>query len=314
VVAETTATGALQALYVRAGDDLIAQLRPDATNPGALTTRYYHADAIGSIRALTDEAGAITDKYEYTAFGEKLTHEGDDKQPYAFTAEPRDPSAAWQHHRARWLDPTTGRFTRMDAWPGTSYDPASLHRYLYARTDPVDRIDPSGLSESSLTGRLTAIAAQVTIFLSNFGSNLRSAFAQGGPVLGEFFQNIGRYAQDKTLHVLQVFQRFHPQLIVRESKEAGPRVIDFFVRFGNRSAFIETKWGLPWRRGEALLRLAEQVKAAAMTGEGEVVIFTIRAPTAAQLDLLRSALGNLQVTLVHGVDAWGEWLTRFVGR
>jgi uncharacterized protein RhaS with RHS repeats len=98
VVAETDDSGNLAAYYVR-GDDLLGVLRPDGG--GDFTARYYHADGIGSIRALTDEAGNITDSYTHTAFGELLEHIGADPQPYAFTGEPLDPNIGWQYHRAR---------------------------------------------------------------------------------------------------------------------------------------------------------------------------------------------------------------------
>ena len=63
-------------------------MRPNGS--GGWASRFYHADHIGSVRRLTDESGAITDGYTYTAFGEPLGHSGTDVQPYAFTGEPYD--------------------------------------------------------------------------------------------------------------------------------------------------------------------------------------------------------------------------------
>ena len=106
VVAETDETGAFKAYYLR-GDDLLAVLRPD---PGSsYLARFYHADGLGSIRRLTDEAGTITDGYTYSAFGELLDHTGTDPQPYAFTGEPSIPT---------WASSTTehGGWTR--GWDG----------------------------------------------------------------------------------------------------------------------------------------------------------------------------------------------------
>jgi RHS repeat-associated protein len=79
-----------------------------------------------------------------SAFGELLAHTGSDPQPYAFTGEPLDPNSGFQYHRARWMDPRTGRFTGMDPFEGMSPDPLSLHRYLYAHASPVLLADPSG--------------------------------------------------------------------------------------------------------------------------------------------------------------------------
>jgi len=45
---------------------------------------------------------------------------------------------------ARYLNPNTGRFQTLDSYEGNSQDPQSLHKYLYAHGNPVNRIDPSG--------------------------------------------------------------------------------------------------------------------------------------------------------------------------
>jgi RHS repeat-associated protein len=145
VVAETNGTGGLVAHYVR-GDDLLAVMRPNGS--GGWTSRFYHSDHIGSVRRLTDETGVVTDWYVYSAFGELLGHTGTDPQPYAFTGEPYDPNLGFQYHRARWIDPRVGRFTAMDAFAGQAFEPASLHKYSYAHSNPVSLTDPSGLFAS----------------------------------------------------------------------------------------------------------------------------------------------------------------------
>ena len=157
------ATPALRALYVR-GDDLLAVLRPLIAAPSSATdwqTRYYHADGIGSIRRLTDEAGNITDGYTYSAFGELLAHTGTDPQPYAFTGEPLDPNSGFQYHRARWMDPRTGRFTGMDSFGGNGSDPASLHRYLYAYASPISNTDPTGLFTLPSLATISAVLTTI---------------------------------------------------------------------------------------------------------------------------------------------------------
>jgi RHS repeat-associated protein len=73
------------------------------------------------------------------------------------------PELAGNYHRARWMDPRTGRFTGMDPWRGSPSDPATLHRYGYVRNDPANRRDPTGLYEGSLSGSLVTMAAVVTL-------------------------------------------------------------------------------------------------------------------------------------------------------
>jgi RHS repeat-associated protein len=320
VVAETDPTAAtptLKALYIR-GDDLLAVMRPLVSAPASAAdwqTRYYHADGLGSIRRLTDEAANVTDGYTYTAFGELLAHTGSDLQPYAFTGEPLDPNSGFQYHRARWMEPSTGRFTGMDPWGGSPFEPLTLHRYLYANLDPVNLIDPSGYE--GLGTQLSALSGAVTVFLSNFGATLTNAFRQGGPVLGEFFQNLGRFAQGTGMEVIYAYQRFRPALQVLPQRLAGSgtRVIDVFLRLGDRAAWIEMKFGLPWKGGETLTRLVDQVRQALATGEGEVVLWSLKEPVTRQLSLLRGALGNdyARVRLVYGVQGLGQWLSEFFG-
>ncbi|MBI2568444.1 MAG: hypothetical protein HYV63_15595, partial [Candidatus Schekmanbacteria bacterium] len=152
VVAELDAADNPTARYLRADDELLAVIREGAT-------RYIHADGIGSIRALTDEAGAVTDRYAYSAFGEPLAHDGADPQPYRFAGEPYDTSSGFAYHRARWMDPSAGRFASMDPWGGSPFDPASLHRYTYAANDPVLVVDPTG--RMTVTEALVVVGARI---------------------------------------------------------------------------------------------------------------------------------------------------------
>ncbi|MBI2570090.1 MAG: RHS repeat-associated core domain-containing protein, partial [Candidatus Schekmanbacteria bacterium] len=154
VVADLDAAGNPTARYLRADDELLAVIRDGES-------RYVHADGIGSIRVLTDETGAVTDRYAYSAFGEPLAHDGADPQPYRFAGEPYDTSSGFAYHRARWMDPSAGRFASMDPWSGSPFDPASLHRYTYAANDPVLVVDPTG--RMTVTEALVVVGARMAL-------------------------------------------------------------------------------------------------------------------------------------------------------
>lgn len=145
VVAESDgATGALIAYYVR-GNDLLASMRPVAGG-ASWVSRFFHADGLGSIRALTDESGNVTDRYDFEAFGKLLAHQGNDPNTYLFAGEASDPTSGLSYLRARWLSPALGLFVSSDPLagmtPGTVFD----HLYAYAGGNPVDRVDPTGLA------------------------------------------------------------------------------------------------------------------------------------------------------------------------
>jgi RHS repeat-associated protein len=142
VVLEGSSTTAVSAYYVR-GDDLISVIRPQTGAPSVV--RNYHADGLGSIRALTDEAGLVTDTWQFEAFGSVVSHTGSDPNAYLFAGEMLDPNVGWAYHRARWMDPSVGRFASSDSFAGISSDPLTLHKYLYAGANPALNVDPSGL-------------------------------------------------------------------------------------------------------------------------------------------------------------------------
>jgi RHS repeat-associated protein len=107
-------------------------------------TIYFVYDGHGSVRALTDQTGAVTDTYDYDAFGNLLHSTGTTLNNYRFAGEQFDPDLNLYFNRARYLNTSTGRFWNMDSFEGDQFAPVSLHKYLYASADPVDRIDPNG--------------------------------------------------------------------------------------------------------------------------------------------------------------------------
>ena len=138
VVAEVVG-GQVETLYTRAGDRLLSLYRP-----GGDTRRFYHADVLGSVRALTDETGTVTDRYTFEAFGELIDHQGQDPNPYLFAGEALERSTGLYYLRARWMDPGAGRLAGMDPFAGLVSEPMTLHPFLYAAADPVNKTDPSG--------------------------------------------------------------------------------------------------------------------------------------------------------------------------
>jgi RHS repeat-associated protein len=137
VVLETDGSGALLASYVLAGPELISQRRAGSTS-------YYLHDAQGSVRTLTDLAGAVTEKYTYAAFGELVEQEGATENPYRYTGQQYGEASGLYSLRARYYDPAAGRFLSRDKGVVDLLDPSEYNRYPYVANNPVNGIDPSG--------------------------------------------------------------------------------------------------------------------------------------------------------------------------
>ena len=108
------------------------------------TPSFYEYDGGGSVRQLTNSTGQVTDKYEYDAFGHSFTLSGTTPNNYLYQGEQFDSDLGLYYLRARYYNPQTGRFLSRDPEDGDYTDPKTLHKYLYANGDPVNRIDPSG--------------------------------------------------------------------------------------------------------------------------------------------------------------------------
>ena len=108
------------------------------------TLSFYGYDGHGSVRQLTNSTGAVTDTYDYDAFGNLINQTGSTPNVYLFAGEQFDPALGLYYNRARDLNTQTGRFITMDTVEVDTQDPSSLHRYIYAEQNPVNDLDPSG--------------------------------------------------------------------------------------------------------------------------------------------------------------------------
>jgi RHS repeat-associated protein len=151
VLMETT--GGQDTLYLY-GLDLLAQVQPGGSR------RYYHADALGSVRALSNGTGQGVASYTYDAFGTIRSQSDGAGNPFTFTGQQLDGETGLVFLRARYYEPGTGRFVSRDILPGAIGRPTSLNRFVYCENEPVGRTDPSGqMGFPSALGWLNKIVA-----------------------------------------------------------------------------------------------------------------------------------------------------------
>ncbi|REJ76531.1 MAG: RHS repeat-associated core domain-containing protein, partial [Planctomycetota bacterium] len=104
-------------------------------------SRWYHFDAIGSTRELTDAAEVVTATRLYDAWGVPLASSGSTVFPFAFVGQLGyydDAESLLRYVRARLVAASTGRWTSSDPLK-------AIRTYTYADNQPTVLIDPSGL-------------------------------------------------------------------------------------------------------------------------------------------------------------------------
>ena len=180
-VLEETVNGVVQREYTYG----LQRISQDQSINGAWTASFYGYDGAGSVRQLTNTAGVVTDEYEYDAFGNSFTKTGTTPNNYLYRGELFDSDLGLYYLRARYYNPSTGRFLSRDPYDGNTILPISLHKYLYASGNPVNRIDPRGreaMFEYSI--RMNAAIPEAKL-ISIYGCVADAALAAADLILGE---------------------------------------------------------------------------------------------------------------------------------
>lgn len=132
-------TGNHCAKYIFAGKTRIAFKDENGTS-------YYHADHLGSTRAVTGSLGSLKEKIVYYPFGGVLSDTGSIGVNHMFTAQELDYETNLYNYGARLYDPDSGRFMSPDTIVPNPGNPQSLNRYGYVLNNPMRYIDPTGHS------------------------------------------------------------------------------------------------------------------------------------------------------------------------
>jgi RHS repeat-associated protein len=148
---------------------------------GAWTPSFYGYDGGGNVRTLTNTAGAITDSYEYDAFGNSFTVSGSTPNEMIYRGEQYDSDLGLYYLRARYYNPITGRFMSRDPLDGYHFNPKTLHKYLYAGGDPVNAVDPTGREELADYAIRISTTLKATVVLNSIacGVGISSSLATG---------------------------------------------------------------------------------------------------------------------------------------
>jgi RHS repeat-associated protein len=116
---------------------------PGVSTPGFLPeVHWLLTDHLNSVRLVLDENGAVLDQIAYDAFGNIVAQLNPlFDNPILFTSREFDAETGLYFNRARYLDPTTGRWTTQDP---LGFAAGDTNLYRYVGNTPTLLVDPSG--------------------------------------------------------------------------------------------------------------------------------------------------------------------------
>ena len=144
----------------------------NGTGSGSTTaTAWYHLDAQGTPRALSDASGKTTAASAYADYGTPQPDSGTlyagpgnypaggqaqhstttpvlpsatSVSPLGYASQQANPCVGLLHFPARDYSPATASWLSADSWPGSLVQPQTQNGYSYVVDDPTNRTDPTG--------------------------------------------------------------------------------------------------------------------------------------------------------------------------
>jgi len=120
-------------------------------------TKYFHLDHLGTIRRITNTATppAIIASHDYYPFGFEATATNQDTERFKWAGYERDLQGTTDqvddldYLHARYENFNIGRFLSVDPVRGNPKRPQSFNLFAYVGNNPINRIDPLGLTEAT---------------------------------------------------------------------------------------------------------------------------------------------------------------------
>ena len=125
---------------------------------------YYLQDANYNVTAVTDDTGAVVERYSYTPYGEVTVMDASFSpvtgntsaigNEYLYTGRRRDPETGLQLNRNRFYHATMGRWVSRDP---IGYNGSQWNLYEYVGGMPTIELDPMGLAIGDPVGPVTPL-------------------------------------------------------------------------------------------------------------------------------------------------------------
>ncbi|MGE5551242.1 MAG: DUF6531 domain-containing protein [Bacteroidota bacterium] len=131
----------------------------------------YIQNIRGDVVMIVGSDGNVKTIRDYDATGQLLCQAPRDRDPFGFIGGLDAGNGLWKLG-ARFYDSGKGSFIQQDRYLGDPGDPLSLNRYVYCGLDPVNFVDPTGLSPQVYHVENERILDRYTNNLSKYNNNI----------------------------------------------------------------------------------------------------------------------------------------------
>jgi RHS repeat-associated protein len=155
---------------------------PDDKGPA---TAFHLGDHLGSSSVVVDSVGSVTNREEYTPYGE-TSFGSYTRKRFRFTGKERDEESGLAYHGARYYQPWLGRWTSCDPKAPQS----GLNVYAYGKRNPLRFTDPTGTEDKQVTELAKALQSVADNLESALRRNPGESPSAFGTRLHDIFQGI----------------------------------------------------------------------------------------------------------------------------
>jgi RHS repeat-associated protein len=107
-------------------------------------TLYRTSDKLGTAVLIMNSVGVVIENNRTLPYGESWLSEVASANDKKFTTYQRDAESGLDYAMGRYYGNTSGRFLSADKGPYELDEPASLNRYVYVESDPINFTDSTG--------------------------------------------------------------------------------------------------------------------------------------------------------------------------
>jgi RHS repeat-associated protein len=141
------------------GDGVDQVLERTEASGTAAGVSVYFTDSLGSVRDVANASGVVEGHVDYNGYGVATKAGSAYLDRYGYTGRETQADDGLQYNRARYYDPSTGRWISQDTM---GFDAGDSNLYRYVRGQPINARDPSGHLGIFLDGG-TFTAKDVTV-------------------------------------------------------------------------------------------------------------------------------------------------------